>query len=550
VAITEVFVADGAADEQMAGQLMHPSAAEDGLDPRWVKTLPNLQLVVMDRAHASRRLLQRTWDKDEYFNSILHPLIWDKHSLVRTLQYSDVAKELFRGIVLGATPEDQRPAFNLGFAPQRFDSCAKPLARLLDHFDAAVAAAAELIRRRPALDAPACGAARGLRVLSSEAVLQLGMLADCAEVALRLTRFLDTESYDKALLPAKLRSFRQECHHLFVEGGCFTWEGRTRHVVQNLLCRRRLVFPRPHEPLTIGDDTSPVSETIRQRCLARMVNWWRLAQAVLEADFPQHDLLCTFAAFELSPSTSGAGGAAVLSTDEREALDTWADRLSLDPGALREQFLQLRALAILFRPRCSNTLEAWQQAILETQATAARRVAHPVDALLPVVRRFAAYTGSTSGVESDFSRFKRALGEHRHFGPDAEERIAVLSSRCPSNPEEDMTLARSARMVWAQCFGAPRGPRRKGLPQHGRRCPQSESEVAKARARQMDLAAAIAEGRRATPPWPQAPSGKLPGRGVHCRSGSLGRGGRSCTSGAWRPSSRARAHLETATRPS
>ena len=62
------------------------------------------------------------------------------------------------------------------------------------------------MHRRPANDPAACGASRALRILDTEAILQLGMLADCAEVTLRLTRFLDTESYDKAGLPARLQA--------------------------------------------------------------------------------------------------------------------------------------------------------------------------------------------------------------------------------------------------------------------------------------------------------------------------------------------------------
>ena len=252
-AITEVFVADGAADEQMAGELLRPQALGGGGDANanqqhLIRPLPNLQLVLMDRAHASRRVLQITWDKDEYLDSILKALIWDKQSLVRVLQNSEVAKELFHDIQLNEDG-NQRPIDNMGFAKQRFDSCAKPLARLIDHFDAATAAAAELVRRRRANDPMSKGATKALQVLSNEAVLQLGMLADCAEVTLQLTRFLDTESYDKARLPTKLREFCQACDYLFMKGGCFTWQGRTHFVINKLLNRRRLIFLGPKSPL-------------------------------------------------------------------------------------------------------------------------------------------------------------------------------------------------------------------------------------------------------------------------------------------------------------
>ena len=476
-AITEVFVADGAADEQMAGELLRPIALGGGGDAnqdhqRLIRPLPNLQLVLMDRAHASRRLLQRTWDKDEYLDSILKALIWDKQSLVRVLQNSEVAKELFHDIQLNEEDGSQRPISNMGFAKQRFDSCAKPLARLIDHFDAATSAAAELVRRRRANDPMSKGATKALRVLSDEALLQLGMLADCAEVTLQLTRFLDTESYDKARLPAKLREFCHECDYLFMKGGCFTWPGRTQFVIRELLSRRRLIFPRPQEPITIGDAVNPVPDEVRQRCLARMVNWWRLARVVLDSDFPQYDLLHSFAVFDLDTATDRAAVIAGTRLAEQDcsALATWADRLSL------------HGVAAGFRKNSSDTLAAWQMAVSETQRTDRRRANYPIAALLPLLRRFAAYTASTCGVEQDFSKFKRALGECRGFGPQAEERIAVLSSR-KSTPDDDLVLAKSARLIWASCFGAPRNMQLPRLPHCGpKRCaPIGEATATRAR---------------------------------------------------------------------
>jgi hypothetical protein len=127
VAITEVFVADGAADEQMAGELLRPLAGNSD-DQCLIQALPNLKLVVMDRAHASRRILQRTWDKDEYLNSLLKPILWDSQSLVRILQNSDVAKTLFHDLQLQEEDTNGQPAANMGYAKQRFDSYAKPLA--------------------------------------------------------------------------------------------------------------------------------------------------------------------------------------------------------------------------------------------------------------------------------------------------------------------------------------------------------------------------------------------------------------------------------------
>jgi hypothetical protein len=60
--IVEVFAADAASDEQLAGRELQ-SPADGG-----PAMLPNLKIVVRDKAHASRRLLSRPWAADAYLN--------------------------------------------------------------------------------------------------------------------------------------------------------------------------------------------------------------------------------------------------------------------------------------------------------------------------------------------------------------------------------------------------------------------------------------------------------------------------------------------------
>ena len=120
-------------------------------------------------------------------------------------------------------------------------------------------------------------------------------------------------------------------------------------------------------------------EEVRQRCLARMVNWWKLARCVLESDFPQYDLLHSFAVFDLDLATDMA---AVGNTEQDcDALATWADRLDLNLSALKEQFLQLRGVASGFRKSNSDTLEAWEKAVSEAQCTEIRRRTYPIAAI-------------------------------------------------------------------------------------------------------------------------------------------------------------------------
>ena len=63
----EMFSADGAANEQVAGRLLHPSV-ERGASG---KTLTNLKMVLRDKARAARRLTQRTFNVDEDRKSVV-----------------------------------------------------------------------------------------------------------------------------------------------------------------------------------------------------------------------------------------------------------------------------------------------------------------------------------------------------------------------------------------------------------------------------------------------------------------------------------------------
>ena len=56
----EMFSADGAPNEQLAGRLLHTSVDRSSS----AKKLPNLKMVIRDKVHATRRLTQRTFKVD------------------------------------------------------------------------------------------------------------------------------------------------------------------------------------------------------------------------------------------------------------------------------------------------------------------------------------------------------------------------------------------------------------------------------------------------------------------------------------------------------
>ena len=82
--ICEVYGADAAADEQLASQMLRPNSGRTGGKAQ----LPNLRLVIGDAAHASRRLLFRTWNRDPYIRCLVGTLLWNKNSLAQTIRYT------------------------------------------------------------------------------------------------------------------------------------------------------------------------------------------------------------------------------------------------------------------------------------------------------------------------------------------------------------------------------------------------------------------------------------------------------------------------------
>ena len=83
---------------------------------------------------------------------------------------------------------------------------------------------------------------------------------------------------------------------LFTHGGCMNHTGYTQHMLA-LICRPRMVMLTGGRPKTLGDINGPSNETVAT-CLGRMVNWWKLVEAVLETEFPGWDLLLQVTAFQ------------------------------------------------------------------------------------------------------------------------------------------------------------------------------------------------------------------------------------------------------------
>ena len=95
-------------------------------------------------------------------------------------------------------------------------------------------------------------------------------------------------------------------------------------------------------------------------CLGRMVNWWKLVEAVLETEFPDWDLLLQFTAFHV-PSDLATSPAT------RGQLQTLSNAFGLNSDSLSSEYEALRPIANKFAKQTPNVLDcsarAWKNAL-------------------------------------------------------------------------------------------------------------------------------------------------------------------------------------------
>ena len=127
----EMFSADGAANEQVAGRLLHPLVQRAS---RQAAKLKNLKMVLRDKAHACRRLLSRTVVVDPELKAINDIMLFGTPSIAKMLRDSRPCAEIFEQVLkdqrqpngAGQVPGGAASPKHLGYAKQRFDNSARP----------------------------------------------------------------------------------------------------------------------------------------------------------------------------------------------------------------------------------------------------------------------------------------------------------------------------------------------------------------------------------------------------------------------------------------
>ena len=117
-------------------------------------------------------------------------LLWSRGSLARLVKHSPPFQEKFKHHQRQLSPAGKLVK-DLSYAEQRFDSTARPLGRMVVHFEALLQTAMDIVRQRGPSTKEHQSANHALELLSTEAMLQLGMVADACEAAVHFIRCLD-----------------------------------------------------------------------------------------------------------------------------------------------------------------------------------------------------------------------------------------------------------------------------------------------------------------------------------------------------------------------
>ncbi len=421
---------------------------------------------------ADARILSRTWEADSYLKRVAGELVTDKGSITMLVKHSDLFRHRFASQVerLLTSPTQACRITDLASAKHRYDSNMRPFGRACLYFEALVVTAQTIADERRG-QAAGVHATRFLEFIDMEVMVTLGLMADAGDETLILLRFLESEQHEKARLALELGRFLHRVDILFKEKEC--WQtGYTAHML-DVIRRPVTVFVSGSAKALGAKGGCP--SPIKKSALQRLVNWVDLTTNVVRAEFPNFDVLLAFGVFR----PSGRNNRDKESVEDFEAPAEQLKRLSsvfrTDRARLRSQLEDhLPVVSRIYNAENFSVIEAWAAALKHTQRTPTMAQAHPVDCLLPMLMRYGALGGTTSGVERLFAEGKAASGiamrsNNENLYND------LLQLVCDKNPRMDEEIVQEARRVWVEVYGKPRPGKREIRCDSGRQKPRMAS---------------------------------------------------------------------------
>ena len=473
----EAVCVDTAANEMKAARL--------GAD----SVTPNLKFVLRDAAHATRRMLQRPWQADPDLNDIAQTLVMGYHSICQRIQNSPDFQCLFQKKVNEVVTNPFCKTHGLGAALHRFESHSKPFGMVVMTLKALILTAEEISIVR--LGQPeAADAEAFLDYLSPKRILQVAMMADAADEVLILTRAFDAEDCDLATRASCIDAFRKRVQALFngQSPACLT-TGYTKEAI-SLLESQMFVIKKRGKTVTSFGGQNTVTDTMKNACLGKMRVWMKLCLAVVEAEFPEFEVIHSFWVFSAVELKIGKG-ADDEDSDWRRALDRLALVFGLDAERVRYEFETCLPVAKRRVKTYHDAYkDAWKFAVEKVKAEKS-----PCEALRQILYRFFGWGLSTSGIERMFASGRPMLQIRRKLKTDFQRYEALeMSAGMPQDIGQTSSTIPVAQEIWTMLHGPVKETKYKeridtGIPQKSGKLENSREGWL--RKRRSDVAAAV-----------------------------------------------------------
>ena len=276
-----------------------------------------------------------------------------------------------------------------------------------------------------------------LQFIDSERLTTLGLMADAADEVLFITRWLDTERFEKALLASQLEDFYKRVTYCFCEERGALRTGYTMHVL-SLLEQGFQVFAPGSK--VIGKP----SEAVLSQCFQRMDHWCRLCLATIQSEFPGFEILQTFSLFCLTTAEPPHL--------EANELKRFTKVMGIEHTEFYREFLAVRPVAFrMFKAAVPEFMGAWR--------TALERMKQPFPLLRQALVRFGAWHESTGGVERLFAAGKALLGINRTNLEDGliEDELFITCHETPGDIGHENWFT-YAQDLWTKIYKGHRGP--------------------------------------------------------------------------------------------
>eukprot|EP00439_Symbiodinium_sp_Y106_P073043 s2757_g13.t1 len=185
------------------------------------------------------------------------------------------------------------------------------------------------------------------------------------------------------------------------------------------------------------------------KCLSRMSGWVALTERTLESEFPHFETQQSFRIFSLADATERPNGSHFCRSKDLSRLLKAYRLPEPEQSNIADQASRLWYVARrIATEEKLNSVDCWISAVKQATRTNTPQTRSSVAAVLPILVRYWAAGGSTSGVEQAFSRSQR-LTDNLMIDGHIDDVIDIP-------PAELQTIARKAAAVWLQVYGATR----------------------------------------------------------------------------------------------